>query len=111
MVAQGGGGVVRCGKGRGTTSLEPSCGWVLAAVQRAVRHAPRPGDDASTAAVLAHLGVDRRSAAARRARAALARLEAVAMLVRSRARGRTCWRLAARGHIRLRLLLAEEGMA
>jgi hypothetical protein len=82
----------------------PTTGQVLAAVQRAVRHAPRPGADASTAAVLAHLALAPRSAAGRRARGALERLEAVGMLTRSPAHGRTGWRLAARGRTRLAAL-------
>jgi hypothetical protein len=69
-----------------------------------VRHAPRPGADASTAAVLAHLDLAPRSAAARHARAALERLHAVGMLHRSRQRGRICWSLAPRGTARLRAL-------
>jgi hypothetical protein len=82
----------------------PASALVLAAVQRAVRHAPQPGAEASTAAVLVHLDLAPRSAAARRAREALERLHAVGMLRRTRLRGRTCWRLAPRGGARLRAL-------
>jgi hypothetical protein len=79
----------------------PSEELVLAALARACRHAPRSGAGVRTRAVLEHLGVAERSAAARSGRARLTELRAGGHLRRERHRGRELWAPTSSGTRRL----------
>jgi len=79
----------------------PSEELVLAALARACRHAPRSGPGVQTGAVLDHLGIAERSAAARIGRARLTELQAGGHLRRVRHRGRELWAPTRRGSRRL----------
>jgi hypothetical protein len=79
----------------------PSEELVLAALTRACRHAPRSGAGVRTRAVLEHLGVAERSAAARIVRAHLTELQAGGHLRRERHRGRELWAPTSSGSRRL----------
>jgi hypothetical protein len=79
----------------------PSEELVLAALARACRHAPRSGPGVRTRAVLEHLGVAERSAAARIVRARLTELRAAGHLGRERRRGRELWAPTSSGSRRL----------
>jgi hypothetical protein len=80
----------------------PSIELVLAALERAERHRARQTPDVPGFAVLEHLGVRRRSAAARGVRAQLEVLLAEGSLRRSRRHGIQTWVLTAAGRRRLR---------
>jgi hypothetical protein len=96
---------------RSTHPRPPSDELVLAAVERAGRHRA-PGAARDTHAVprwsiLDHLGLRRRSAAARHVRARLDLLEQAGRLARSRRHGIPTWELTDGGRERLRL--ARDG--
>jgi hypothetical protein len=74
---------------------------VLAAVERAIRHYPNDASAVPPWEVYDHLGVPKRSGAARRVRARLAALEAAGSLVGSRRHGVLLWALTSTGRRRL----------
>lgn len=86
---------------RGALPRTPSDELVLAAVERAERHRPRPGAPASLRTVLEHLAIAGRSAAGRSVADALERMKDGGWVKRSRAHGRTVWGLTAGGRGRL----------
>jgi hypothetical protein len=76
---------------------------VLAAVERAERHQRRAGREGVPVwTVMEHLGVARRSARARQARAALDALTDAGVLLRLRRSGAPVWKLSQAGRERLR---------
>lgn len=80
---------------------EPSPELVLAAVERAVRHRGEERPAAPLWAILAHLGIPRRSGAARALRARLEALYSEGAIVPSREHGVSLWALTAPGRRRL----------
>jgi hypothetical protein len=86
---------------RSTPRRGPSDEHVLAAVERAARHRPDGLDAVPARAVLEHLDLHARSAAARVLRRRLRELLAVGQLERSRRHGVEVWALAGAGRARL----------
>jgi hypothetical protein len=74
---------------------------VLAAVERAIRHHPKGSSVVPAWEVYDHLGVAKRSGAARRVRALLDALESAGSLERSRRHGVPLWALTSAGRRRL----------
>lgn len=92
--------------------VEPSDELVLAAVARAGRH--RAGETAAVPvwAILEHLDIPRRSAAARRVRSQLQALKEASRLECSRRHGVATWQLTEEGRRRLRRAMrAQEAPA
>jgi hypothetical protein len=80
----------------------PSDGLILAAVDRACRHSPRPPLGATRWEVLEHLGVAKRTRAARVVRERLEALADAGVLERGKAHSNLLWRLSGRGERRVR---------
>lgn len=80
----------------------PSDELVLAAIERAERHRARDHADVPGWAIVEHLGVPRRSSAARGVRARLDALETDGSLLRARRYGVAMWALTGRGRRRVR---------
>lgn len=86
---------------RATPTDRPSDELVLAAVERAARHQARETPAVPVWAILDHLAVPRRSAAARHVRSRLAVLHAAGRLESSRRHGVPTWALTSSGAQRL----------
>jgi hypothetical protein len=85
---------------RKTRPLVPDV-LVLAAVERAQRHRPRPGEAVPIWEILGHLDVARRSGAAREVRAQLQALEAAGALASLRRHSIQVWQATPDGRRRL----------
>jgi len=92
-----------------STDPDPRELEILAAAQRAERHSPLGAPGVPDWAILAHLGVARRSAAARAVRERLSALFAAGALDRSTRHGREVWAVTARGRRRLQAARRRQG--
>ncbi len=95
---------------RATAPDQPSDELVLAAVERAARHQARDTPAVPVWAILEHLSVPRRSAAARHVRSRLAVLHAAGRLALSRRHGVPTWALTGSGSQRLRRARRDGGV-
>jgi hypothetical protein len=86
---------------RTTAAWRPSDALVLAALERAARHRARDTHAVPAWAILEHLAVRQRSAAARHVRCRLDALHAAGALERSRRHGVPAWELTSEGRRRL----------
>jgi hypothetical protein len=93
---------------RTTPAWRPSDALVLAALERTARHRARDTPAVPAWAILEHLGVRRRSAAARHVRSRLDELQAAGSLARSRRHGVPAWELTSAGRLRLRRARRDE---
>jgi hypothetical protein len=95
---------------RATAPDRPSDELILSALARAALHQPHDGPAAPMWAIVEHLALSRRSAAARHVSARLAAMEASGSLERTRRYGLTTWALTRAGKRRLRLARRGAGI-
>jgi hypothetical protein len=90
---------------------QPADELILAALERAVRHDPRDQGAVPVWSVYDHLGLRRRSRAARHVSARLEALLAAGLIVAGRRHGVATWALSQAGRVRLREAAAADAPA